>query len=244
METEAELKALVEQVEKMVPSGRPSGHMGWAISEDGFYEEAGLRFSDDDYLLGQLYAGLTVLALDMHRYLEQRPREDAAVFAALVSLVHAEEASVHGGGRAFPNFAGLPTEGLPTGLASAAALGRPTVAPLADPGIVHEWTFKPGKRLFVRLLHPDAGGAAVGKFGRELKETVCGKDGPYQLLKRNLLGQAALPAMIAGNILAVGFAAATFWQPLAVYLAILLVKTGLSTYCGPDRKAKSRRAGR
>ena len=89
---------------------------------------------------------------------------------------------------------------------------------LISPAIVHEWTFKPGKRLLV-------------KFGVKFKDTICGADGPYEQFTNGLIGQAALPATIAAKILTVGFSAATFWYPLAVYVSVLLVKAGLKTYC-------------
>ena len=197
------------------------------IREIGFYEEAGLRFEYGDYVVGQLYAGLAVLARDMHLYLVQHPREDAALFEDVISLVNAEESRLHGG-KAFPNYKGLRVGNLPGQLASAATLGQPTVTPLGERDIVHEWTFKAGKRLFV-------------KFGSKFKETICGKDGPYEQFNKGLLGQAALPATIASTILSTGISPATFWYPLAVYMSILLVKTGLKTYC---ESAASRRKSR
>ena len=53
----------------------------------------------------------------------------------------------------------------------------------------------------------------------------------YVNIEKGLLGQADLPVAIASSILTAGFSAATFWYPLAVYLALLLMKTGLKTYC-------------
>lgn len=218
------LQALIREVEAFTPTA-PTGYMRRQIGEIGFYEEQGLRFMFDDLPLGQLYAGLAVLARDMHQYLAKHPREDAAIFEDVISLVHTEESRQYGG-NAFPDYGGLPVEGLPEELASAAAMGHPTVTPLGERDIVHEWTFKPGKRLFVRFLQ---------KFGRKFNETICGKDGPYEQFDEGLLGQAALPATIVSSILAIGFSTATFWYPLAVYLSILLVKTGLKTYCEPEK---------
>lgn len=231
------LRSLIKEVEAFIPTA-PTGYMRRQIGEMGFYEEQGLRFVWDDLPLGQFYAGLAVLARDMHQYLAKHPRGDAALFEEVVSLVNSEEGRLYGGS-AFPNYGGLPVEKLPEKLASAAALGHPTVTPLGERDIVHEWTFKPGKRLFARFLQ---------KFGRKFKETICGKDGPYEQFNKGLLGQAALPTTIAGTILTAGFSPATFWYPLAVYMSILLVKTGLKTYCEPEksddqpRKSKKTRA--
>jgi len=65
----------------------------------------------------------------------------------------------------------------------------------------------------------------------KFKDTICGKDGPYEQFTKGLVGQAALPSSIASSILAAGFSVETVWYPLAVYLSLLLVKTGLKTYC-------------
>src|SRR5262245_18233459 len=216
------LRSLVNELDSFGPAV-PAGYMRRQIDEYGSFEELGLKFSSEDFKVGQHYAGLAVLARDMHRYLTEHPREDSAAFEDVVSLVNREDSKRYGAG-AFPNYACLPVEVLPTGLAAAAADGHPTVKPLGDPKIVHEWTFKPGKRLFVRFLE---------KFGRKFKETICGKDGPYEQLNNKLLGQASLPVTIAGSVLTLGFSTASFWYPLAVYTSILLVKTGLKTYCEP-----------
>jgi hypothetical protein len=217
---EGVLQALVEQVEAF-PVTPWSGLSARQIREYGFYLEPDLRLEEKDLLLGQLYAGLAVLARDMHDHLAKHPRDDAEMFRALVQMVNTEDRARYGSG-AFPEYDGHPVSLLPKGLAAAADSGKPTVTPLADPRIVHEWTSKPGKKLFDRFLQ---------KFGRKLKETICGKDGPYEQFNKGLLGQTALPTSIASTILTAGFSAATFWYPLAVYLSILLVKAGLKTYC-------------
>lgn len=214
------LKSLTKEVKTIVPVAFPTGLMDRRIKEMGFFEEGDLRIEIEDYAVGQLYAGLAVLARDMHQYLSQNPRDDAALFEEVITLVHTEERRIHGD-KAFPNYVGLPVDDLPAQLAFAAARGMPTVAPLGNRDIVHEWTLKPGKRLFI-------------KFGTKFKETICGQDGPYEQFNNGLLGQAALPRTITVTILAAGFSPATFWYPLAVYISILLVKTGLKTYCEPD----------
>lgn len=223
METEVNkelLESLVQEVNTIPPMFFPAGLMQRRIKEDGFYEETGLRFDKADYAVSQLYAGLAVLARDMHLYLSENSRDDAALFEEVISLVNAEEREKHGS-RAFPSYTGLPTEDLPKHLASAAALGQPTVITLKKQGIVHEWTVKPGKRL-------------LKKFGTKLKAAICGREGPYEKFNEGLIGQANLPAGIASQILLVGFSAATFWYPLAVYMSILFINAGLKTFCEPD----------
>jgi len=85
---------------------------------------------------------------------------------------------------------------------------------LLRPEIKHEYTYYPGKEIFE-------------KFSRKFKETICGKDGPYEQFCNGLVGQADLPVTIAASILSGG----QVWLPIAVYVGLLIVKTGLKTYC-------------
>ncbi len=213
---EALLSDLISEIDRL-PGAFPGGYMKRNVDWTGCYEEGGMTFVTSDALVGLHYAGLAVLARDMHQYLARHPRSDVTTFEQVVSLVHDEESALHGAG-AFPDYAGLPADSLPGGLSAAADNGHFVLSPLADRSLVHEWTFKPGKRLFVR-------------FCDNFKQTICGKDGPYEQFTEGLVGQASLPTSIASAILMAGFSAATFWYPLAAYLSILLVKTGLKTYC-------------
>lgn len=93
------------------------------------------------------------------------------------------------------------------------------LTPLTDPNIEHEFFTEPGKRF-------------LKKFGKKFKEVICGKGGPYEQFTKGdgLLDQANLPVKIAAAILATGLTGA-FWYPLAIYLGLLITKTGLKTYC-------------
>ena len=214
------LQSLADEVDKF-PQTMWSGMSTREIMQRGSYQEGKLVLGREDLPLGQLYAGLAALARDMHIYLTEHPREDAGTFENVVTEVSAEDSARYGTG-AFPQYDGQLVSLLASGLALAADSGKPVGSPLGDPRFVHEWTSKPGKMLFGRFIQ---------KFGRKLRETICGKDGPYEQFNKGLIGQAALPTTIAGSILTVGFSAATFWYPLAMYLAILLIKTGLKTFC-------------
>jgi hypothetical protein len=227
---ESMLRALADQVESFPPR-LWSGLSSRRLQETGVYEGEGLSLKKEDLPLGQLYAGLTVLARDMHDYLSQNPRSDSMNFEEIVTEVRLEDRAWYRQG-AFPIYEGQDVSQLPTGLAAKAATGDPTVRGLGEPAIVHEWTVKPGKKLFLKF---------VAKFGSKLKETICGKEGPYEQFNKGLLGQKSLPTTIAASILTVGFSSATFWYPLAIYIAILLVKAGLKTYCEPSKKKESAR---
>lgn len=211
------METLLEEIERFVPVAVPTGHMMRQITEAGFYEEQGLRFTSDDLALGQLYAGLAVLSRDMYHHLTFHPRQDADLFMQVIAYVNAVECTLYGD-QAFPYYEGLPVADLPDNLAVSLLDEHPNMAPLGHRAIVHEWTLKPGKRLFVR-------------FGAKLKETVCGRGGPYMQFKKGLLGKAELPAVLVTSILTAGFSSATFWCPLAVYLSLLFIKAGLKTYC-------------
>jgi hypothetical protein len=214
---EENLVSLVKEVDRLPPAF-PTGYMKRQIDRYGFYEELGLKFTVDDVLVGLHYSGLAVLARDMGLYLDNHQRDDAALFKKVVDDVNKEESQLYSTG-AFPIYEGRNVDSLPEGLASAAVSGRFDITPLENiESIVHEWTLKAGKRFFTKL---------ASKF----KETVCGKDGPYEQFNNGLLNQATLPTTIASTILITSFSTATFWYPLAVYMSILLVKTGLKTYC-------------
>lgn len=212
------LGRLIRKVSGFGRRARPTGLMVRRIQTYGSFEEAGIRFDHSDFELGQYYSGLAVLARDMHIFLQENPRDDASIFEEVIKSVNQEE--TYGAG-SFPQYSGLPVHQLPDTFVGFAELGHPNVDELGDADIVHEWTFKPGKRLFL-------------KFGTKFKETVCGKDGPYEQFERGLLNQASLPVTIAATVLKAGFSAATFWYPLGVYVGILLVKAGLKTYCEPS----------
>lgn len=166
----------------------------------------------------QLYAGLAVISKDLARYLESNPQPDAYLFNSVYSGFSAEERESWGGR---PFFDPAEAHSIPTSLAEEAAHGAFDLSALKDPDIVHEWTVYPGRRLLER-------------FGHEFKMTICGPNGPYEQFENSenkLVAQAQLPASIATSILAAGISVATLWYPLAVYIALLLIKTGLATYC-------------
>ena len=172
-----------------------------------------------DYDESLLYSGLTILSKDIAEYLATSayPGKDKQLFLEVYTDALNVERNYwleHG-----PLvFASLETAQLPRGFARAATEGRFDLAPLADSSIYHEWLENPGNKLFE-------------KFKVKFKETICGKDGPYEKFENELVGQADLPIKIASSVLITGFSMAAFWFPLAVYFSLLLIKAGLKTYC-------------
>lgn len=94
--------------------------------------------------------------------------------------------------------------------------------PLTNPGIHHEYFNIPGKKLFKR-------------FAEKFKETICEKDGPRDKFKA-AIKKAELPTTIATAILASGFSLAAFGYPIAIYLGLLIARTGLDVYCAPKEQ--------
>jgi hypothetical protein len=190
----------------------------------GSYTEPGFELTETDMRLTQVYAGLAVLAKDLDTYLAQSDNEDAALVQEVIAEIKAQEQPRYGpvafpyDDPAFPYKGEL--ERFPQGLAARAAAGNPTVNELGAPLIVHEWTVKAGKRLFL-------------KFGEKFRVVICGENGPYELFERDLLKQSELPVAIVAQILVAGLSTATLWYPLAVYIGLLIVRTGLKTYCEP-----------
>lgn len=173
------------------------------------------QFKDCDESL--LYSGLTILSKDIAEYLATSayPGEDKQLFLEVYTdALNVERDYWLESGL----FQSLETVQLPRGFARAATEGRLDLAPLADISIVHEWLVNPGNNLFE-------------KFKVKFKETVCGKDGPYEKFENGLVGQADLPIKIASAVLTAGFSMAALWFPLAVYFSLLLIKAGLKTYC-------------
>lgn len=78
---------------------------------------------------------------------------------------------------------------------------------------------------------------ALGKkyfkeFMKQLKKNICGPGGPYEQLKSGLdRVHSKLGENVALWILSTSLSTSTLWYPLAAYLAVLLVRTGLDVVC-------------
>lgn len=223
------LISLIREVEEL-PYVEFQGFSREQIEKHGYFEEGGLRLTREDIPLSIYYSGLAVLCKDMYEYLYKYPyginedlkQENLEFFKNIISSVKNEERKLYPP-TAFPyNHIDFPEPDnllqLSSDIAVSADIGQPSIEQLNQSTIVHEWTVKPGKRIFI-------------KFAEKFKDTICGKDGPYEQFEKGLLGKASLPAAIVSAILTVGFSFTTFWLPLLVYIALLLIKTGLKTYC-------------
>jgi len=165
-----------------------------------------------------LEAGLGVILKDTLQYLMTAPRTDDSLFKELISQVIVDELKDKNTPPEWRLLYIDPNDPVPTGIVAAAAQGKFNMKPLKHKGIIHEWTVYPAQKFLKR-------------FQANLKKNICGKGGPYMQFKNGLLGQAAMPTTIATTILTAGFSTATFWYPLAVYAGLLIVRSGLDTYC-------------
>jgi hypothetical protein len=160
----------------------------------------------------------------MYLDLKRSPRGDADWLKEVIKSVEDEERPRYGAG-AFPYEDPYLTPfkdslgEFPTGLAEAAANGSPSVTGLEDPKIRHEWTVKPGKRLY---------NAIIRNLGDELKQLICGKAGPIELAAGALLG-AVVEAV--AKVFFDHASAGTFWYPLVCYVAVLVCQPSLEKFC-------------
>ncbi|HEX2909652.1 MAG TPA: hypothetical protein VH186_02515 [Chloroflexia bacterium] len=223
---------LAKQVESFVHNENDLGYRGYLfkeLREVGYYEELGLSFDRADIPLFQLYAGLATLSRDIHLYLQDHPDENASWFHEIVSEVQqTDQILYHEKAFPYPDETFFITQGqepLPLGLARAAAEDTLNTQMLeqylANPRIIHEWTVKPGKRLFIAFWK---------KFGAELKEEICKTDGIKDKYEK-ARGQYDVVPVLVTTIITGAISASTLWIPLLVYFALLLVKTGLSLFC-------------
>ena len=221
------LQLIVDEVVTMNLRGEKplTGVMAKRISEEGEYVEAGLKFTLQDGLYTQLYAGLAVLVRSTSQYVETTSRggNDTQNFRALVGAVHEEEYPLYGR-NAFPSFPSskdLPVEAALLDIAPMDR-GEPfNLASYTDPSLIHEWNVKPGKRFLVKL-----------RDSSDVRKAVCAVAGPSDFVEevsKNVTAGSA--AIVAEAILSATFSAATLWYPLAVFAAVYILNQSFKAYC-------------
>lgn len=178
----------------------------------------------DDLDERQLEAGLGVILKDTLQYLFTAPRSDDVLFRELVNDVIAEEQKTKTPAQHRLIYVD-PNDPVPTGIVASVVKGERDLSSLRNPEIQHEWTIYPARKF-------------LKKFNAKLKKNICGRNGVYGQFKKNMLGQADLPTAIAATIVTGHFSPAAVWYPLAAYVGLLIVKSGLDTYC--EKKPKSR----
>jgi hypothetical protein len=220
---EKRLRSLINKAESFTGPAPYAGVSWRDLERYNRYEEpaSGFVMTAEDMPLTQLYAGLAVLSRDIHLYLGKSARKDAAFFRDIVNAVNAEERKRYGA-TAFPyddpNFPyKAELKSFPKELTLKAIRGKPTLAPLGNNAIRHEWTVKAGKKLLLEFL---------SKAGPKFKGEICGADGlKVESDERKLTIEIAKLALVSIGI------TAALWYPLAACLAEILVKRGLNLYC-------------
>jgi beta-phosphoglucomutase-like phosphatase (HAD superfamily) len=176
-----------------------------------------------------LIAGLAILVKDTDKYLAQKLAssssskeehamigDQAKLFREVVDEVRAEDSKV----APDVSFAAVESdESLPSGIVAEASRGKADLNPLLEPEVAKPLTIGAGRRLFRR-------------FKSKLRENICGPGGLHESIVKGSIAQAAVPTTIATTVLTTGLSSDKFWIPLAVYLSLLIVKSGLDTYCG------------
>jgi hypothetical protein len=188
----------------------------------GLMDHSDERGSDGTLLL-QFYAALAILSRDMFFYFQAHPQRDAAVFENLVGEVHAEDRRLWGES-AFPFYRGIAGADLSLGLAEVAAAGAPSLEPLGDPALIHEWSTRPGALVYKRTM------SALKDRG--VRERVCREGGYYQQYAKHRISAPELHTLIVTSIVEIFVGVPTFWLPLAVLVSVVLVRRGLKQYCG------------
>lgn len=229
---DAEIKRLLREADRY-PRTVSTGLQAIKIAQgDRSPEEIAEGFTIDDLNFCHDFAAFAVLVRDFAIYLEEHPRDDAAIFLELVSETEAEE-RIRFADAAFPRLAGQPTEVLPTGYAAAAAKDRPTFAGLENKAIVHEWTTWPGVRVLVRFLN---------RSDVWLRPRICDPGGLLEQYAAKRLSAVELHTAIAGALMTGALKPEAFWLPIAVQCSVIIFKRGLSRYCAskPTGKAHTR----
>lgn len=173
----------------------------------------------------RMFAGLALLARQYAAMLTHSRREDDQAFFEIFDKLNGNTPEARYSDVVLTEYRGQQCEQLllehsllPVAGASALSSSPALIACIPSGQLIHEWTVLPGSEFFVR-------------FRKQWKSTICGKGGPYEKFHDNLVGQSELPATIAATLLVSGFKSAAFWYPLALYLSLLLIKTGLATFC-------------
>jgi len=172
-----------------------------------------------------LYSGLTILAKDINEYKgESRSMKDEGLpsFYEVFNATMGEERSyweVHGNNLFVP----LADQQQPHGFARLAEeQNQFDLSPLTAASIHHEWFNIPGRKMF-------------RQFADKFRDTICEKGGPRDQFK-GFVQKNKLPAALTTAILSGGFTVAAFWYPIAVYVGLLIARTGLDVYCEPKKK--------
>lgn len=202
------------------------------IFEYGDYQENGLKIVREDLNAVVYYAGLAILCRDINASLSELPKEDSNLFKDVISSVHEDDkkkwstSAFPYDDKEFPMKNWLATLPKLKTLTADPASSISLIRSVGEDNLVHEWTVKPGIRLFLKF---------IDKFGRKFKESICeGENCPYDLFQKNIgLSTIHQKCVEIAVMAATAASSALIWYPIAGYVGFILVKTGLKMYCEP-----------
>lgn len=229
-------KQLIKQADRF-QGGLPKGMTGSRLLREGFYEEAGLTLTREDVAFTRLYAALAIYSREVYLHSESLIGTTNGLIVAAVEQVEQMEKR-RWGNSAYPyQQPGFPFTAelarFPTHLAQASLSQQLDLTILDDPDLLHEWTLKAGRRLFEQYL---------ARLKPAVRQAICHVDGPYGYVKdkkpvHDVL-DATVPIILSALLTQGGGEplAEALLAPVAVCVAVILVKKGLRAYCEPEAK--------
>jgi hypothetical protein len=180
-------------------------------------------------VLTQLYAALSVYTRDARGVV--LGSEPGSIYLHTIVTAVADEEERHYPGQAFPyDGTGFPhkkaLEALPTNLAKSIVDGSRSpadvLAILNTANIRHEWTVKPGKRLYAYL---------VRTLPQALRSAVCGRGGLRERLEHHadMIEIAKDLALILLHL----FDREKIYYPIVATVAVIATNRGLAEICRP-----------
>lgn len=154
-------------------------------------------------------------------------QEDAQLFREVLDQLKAEDEKLPRNER---YDAVVRDRNLPAGIVGKAWRNVQDLSTLASKAIITKATLRTGKRLY-RL------------FSAKLRANICGDGGVYKEFRTGRL-KPSLPVAVVNAVLLGGFSESTFWYPLAIYLGLLIAKSGLEAFCETPRSRTTKKSSR
>lgn len=206
------------------------------LARHGFYQEPGLEFTRDDELSFQLYSALSVYCSKIEEDVMELPSQHplrAAFEGAAASDVVRYPADP------FP-FSGSNSDHRRVldplvGDLRALALSNPVGAMerLGQPSIRHEWTVKPGKRIYTKLIE-GISSLMVSGTSQTLHEAICGPTGLRQTMEEH--GDAIDVAKDLGLLVLAVLGIDQLLLPIAATVTVIVFRRGFNVYCNCARR--------
>lgn len=165
------------------------------------------------------YGSIALLSRDYFEFLSDREEEEAKKFVELYNehgqdVDNVETMVMNYGIRKAPMGFAAKSSVAPLDLGEYRTIVKNTIG-------YHEGLEASGRHIVSRF---------VKRYLKELKEVICGANGPYNQLENGLLTESdAAKTIVAGMV--AGFTLSGFWIPLLAYIIVILVHAGLKMIC-------------